>query len=311
MVIEVSTRSDASSKRTQNRLLHERRRAFGVPVGKARRRSKRTRDSVREQRREPGEDGGERRKPKIVLRSRADKAEDNFDEKMEDDEEFAEKWNDWKRECADDEDRQCRSTNRDAKGRFLPRNMTKLVERTDEIGGFQFWNEKGPDFGWWVTTKEGEQSGPYEWREAKRIAARLRGKKSRKKSGKKSLGGGARSEPLGPDEPEKEREPAYPKYSLKPMDRTKYARGRHVMCVRDDIVCAQKGGVLRTYQSGARQGQEYCRKPKKSMAERKAAMLEKGKVLRRVQSGENKGKYYFGNPRKSRKSKRKSKPKKK
>jgi hypothetical protein len=82
------------------------------------------------------------------------------------------------------------------------------------------------------------------------------------------------------------------------------------MCVRQDVVCAQKGGVLRTYQSGAREGQEYCRKPKKSMAERKAAMLEKGKVLRRVQSGPNKGKYYFGNPKKSRKkSKRKSKPK--
>jgi hypothetical protein len=288
MVFEVSTRSDASSKRTQNRLLHERRRAFGVPVGKARRRSKRTRDSVREQRRQPGNKGGEDRKPKIVLRSRADVADAKYDQRMERDVEFAEKWDNWKRACTDETIDACRSENRDAKGRFVSFKDDK------EIGSVTHWPEEGDDFGWWVRTNAGEQSGPYPFAEAKEKAAEVKEEIKRKKS----LSGGARS--AGPRAAPG---PAYPKYSLKPMDRTKYARGRHVMCVRDDIVCAQKGGVLRTYQSGARQGQEYCRKPKKSMAERKAAMLEKGKVLRRVQSGENKGKYYFGNPRKSRKSK--------
>lgn len=258
----VHARSDANAENPAraNRQMYEGRAYFGKPVGASRRRSKRTPDSVRPQRRQP-----KGRVKRIVSTKRADKADREYDERMEDDVEFAEQWDNWKRECTDETIDACRSENRDAKGRFVSFSDDK------EIGSVSHWPEEGDDFGWWVTTKDGEQSGPYTLAEAKRIAriARVKkGKKSGKKSGKrkkskkKPLSGGARSGARA------ERGPAYPKYSLKPvkpMDAHKY--GRQVMCVREDVVkaaCEAKGKAIRTYQSGPRTGQEYCGYRKKS-----------------------------------------------
>ncbi len=277
--------ADAVNPARANRQMYEGRAYFGKPVGASRRRSKRTPDDVRPQRRQPGDDGGEERKRRIVSTKRADVADAKYDERMEDDEEFAEKWNKWKRACTNETRDACRSINRDAKGRFVSFDSDK------EIGSVTHWPEEGDDFGWWVRTTAREQSGPYTFTEAKRIAADVKkgkksgkkksgrnksGKKSkRNKSGKRSIRGGARSGPRAAPGP------AYPKYSLKPVkpvDFEKYAG--QVMCVREDVVksaCEAKGKAIRRYQSGPRTGQEYCGYRKKSKRSKRKSKKPKKK----------------------------------
>ncbi len=252
--------ADAENPARAKRQMYYGRAYFGKPVGASRQRSKITRDDVRPQRRQPGNG----RKRRIVSTKRADVADAKYDARMEEDAEFAEKWELHNR---------CRITERDEKGQFTKDGGDYIGKEEENDEGW--WRITSCDDNGWIWSKIDGEGGYVLDSDEEDLAGGAKKKKNpkkkkkKKKSTKKSTKSTKKSGKKKRSAPRAAPGPAYPKYSLKPvkpMDADKY--GRQVMCVREDVVkaaCEAKGKAIRIYgQKSKRAGQEYCGYRKKS-----------------------------------------------